>query len=63
MSQPLSWFDDLIEPVLGTIAAVILFVMMCLTCVDVFGRYFLSKPVDRRAVERVLGEVLGGGRP
>lgn len=45
MIRPLAWFDKLIVPLLGGIAAIILFAMMMLTCVDVFGRYFLSKPV------------------
>lgn len=45
MRQPLWWFDRFIEPFLGTIAAGILFCMMCLTCADVIGRYFLARPV------------------
>ena len=45
MRQPFSWFDRLIVPVLGTIAAVILLAMMLLTCADVVGRYFLGAPV------------------
>ncbi len=55
MRQPLWWFDRCIVPVLGAVAAVILFTMMMLTCVDVVGRYFLSQPV-RGAFE--LTEVL-----
>ena len=38
-------FDRIVEPVLGTFAAIILFVMMLLTCADVVGRYFLSMPI------------------
>ena len=45
MRQPLDWFDRLVVPVLGSIAAIILFVMMCLTCADVVGRYFLNRPI------------------
>ena len=45
MRQPLDWFDRLITPVLGGIAAVILFALMLLTCVDVVGRYFLNMPI------------------
>src|SRR5581483_4855877 len=43
--QPLDLFDRAIIPVLGVIAAVVLFVLMVLTCADVIGRYFFSSPV------------------
>ncbi len=43
--QTMDWFDKLIAPILGGVAAVILFVMMILTCSDVIGRYFLNAPV------------------
>ena len=33
------------EAALGLAAAALLFVLMALTCVDVFGRYFLGRPV------------------
>lgn len=39
------WFDKMIVPLLGSIAAIILFAMMVLTCSDVIGRYFLNAPV------------------
>jgi TRAP-type C4-dicarboxylate transport system permease small subunit len=45
MREPLVWFDRIVEPLLGAVAASILFCMMLLTCSDVFGRYFLNKPV------------------
>ena len=45
MRQSLEWFDKIIVPLLGGIAAIILFVMMTLTCADVIGRYFLNSPV------------------
>ena len=44
-SEPLARFDRLIVPALSLIAAVELFCLMTLTCVDVVGRYFLSAPV------------------
>lgn len=44
-SERLARFDRLIVPTLGLIAAVELFCLMMLTCVDVIGRYFFSKPV------------------
>lgn len=34
-----------VEGVLGAVASVVLFSLMLLTCVDVFGRYFLNRPV------------------
>lgn len=34
-----------IEIVLGTVASLLLFGLMALTCVDVVGRYFLDRPV------------------
>src|SRR4029077_1450758 len=43
--QPLDVFDRNIVPALGVIAAVLLFGLMVLTCVDVVGRYFLNRPV------------------
>jgi len=45
MHQPLQWFDRIVQPLLGAIAAIIMFAMMLLTCVDVIGRYFLNRPV------------------
>jgi TRAP-type C4-dicarboxylate transport system permease small subunit len=41
----LDQFDRVITPVLGFMAAVVLFALMTLTCVDVIGRYFFSKPI------------------
>jgi TRAP-type transport system small permease protein len=43
--EPLAVFDRLVAPVLGVVAAAVLFGMMTLTCVDVVGRYFLNRPV------------------
>jgi len=43
--QVLDQFDRIIAPTLGVIAAVVLFAMMTLTCVDVIGRYFFAKPI------------------
>lgn len=44
-SGPLAGFDRLIVPTLGVIAAIELFCLMILTCVDVVGRYFFNSPV------------------
>ena len=38
-------FERAVAPVLGAVAAVVLFALMALTCTDVIGRYFLSQPV------------------
>jgi TRAP-type C4-dicarboxylate transport system permease small subunit len=38
-------FDRAVTAVFGPVAAVVLFAMMALTCVDVVGRYFFSKPI------------------
>jgi TRAP-type C4-dicarboxylate transport system permease small subunit len=43
--QPLDQFDRVVAPALGVVAAIILFAMMTLTCADVIGRYFFSRPV------------------
>lgn len=38
-------FALLLQKVLGMIAALVLFFMMCITAVDVIGRYFFNKPI------------------
>ncbi len=43
--QPLDVFDRTIAPALGAVAAVLLFGLMALTCIDVIGRYFLNSPI------------------
>lgn len=65
MNQPFSWFDRLIVPLLGGIAAVILFVMMVLTCADVAGRYFFSRPVTGafELTEMMLAALIFTGLP
>lgn len=45
MRDAFSRFDRIVEPLLGTIAAVILFCMMALNCGDVIGRYFMNRPI------------------
>jgi TRAP-type C4-dicarboxylate transport system permease small subunit len=40
-----SRLDRVVEATLGLFAAAVLFIMMVLTCVDVFGRYLFSRPV------------------
>jgi TRAP-type C4-dicarboxylate transport system permease small subunit len=41
----LDQFDRVVAPTLGALAALVLFAMMMLTCVDVIGRYFFSRPI------------------
>jgi TRAP-type C4-dicarboxylate transport system permease small subunit len=43
--QPLDQFDRAIVPALSAVAAAVLFAMMTLTCADVIGRYFFSRPI------------------
>ena len=43
--QPLDQFDRVVAPALGVLAAIVLFAMMTLTCVDVVGRYFFDRPI------------------
>jgi TRAP-type C4-dicarboxylate transport system permease small subunit len=43
--DPFVRFDRAVTAVFGPVAGVVLFAMMALTCVDVVGRYFLSKPI------------------
>ncbi len=37
---PHDWFEKLLVPTLGYVAALVLFCLMLVTCVDVLGRYF-----------------------
>lgn len=41
----MGWFDRLVVPALGWVAAAVLFALMLLTCVDVAGRYLFNAPV------------------
>jgi TRAP-type C4-dicarboxylate transport system permease small subunit len=43
--EPLAFFDRRVAPALGVAAAVILFGLMALTCLDVVGRYFFNQPI------------------
>lgn len=65
MNQPFSWFDRAIVPLLGGVAAIILFVMMMLTCADVVGRYFLGRPVTGafELTEMMLAGLIFTGLP
>ena len=55
----------MIVPALGYFAAVVLFCLMMLTCVDVVGRYFFSKPVPGgfEITEMLLAALIFAGLP
>lgn len=63
--RPTDWFDRAVVPFLGAVAAIVLFAMMLLTCVDVVGRYFLSKPVygGFEITEMLLAGLIFAGLP
>ena len=52
-------------PVLGCVAAVVMFCLMALTCVDVIGRYFLNRPVPGgfELTEILLAGLIFAGLP
>jgi TRAP-type C4-dicarboxylate transport system permease small subunit len=58
-------FDRAVTPVLGAIAATVLFALMVLTCTDVIGRYFLSQPVYGafEITEMLLAGLIFAGLP
>jgi TRAP-type C4-dicarboxylate transport system permease small subunit len=63
--QPLGFLDRIIAPVLGYFAALVLFCLMALTCVDVIGRYFLGMPLygGFEMTEMLLAALIFAGLP
>jgi TRAP-type C4-dicarboxylate transport system permease small subunit len=63
--QPLAWIDRTIVPLLGYIAAVVMFTLMVLTCADVIGRYFLNRPIPGgfELTEMLLAGLIFAGLP
>jgi TRAP-type C4-dicarboxylate transport system permease small subunit len=63
--QPLEMFDRAVVPVLGYFAALVLFCLMILTCVDVVGRYFFSLPLSGgfEMTEMLLASLIFAGLP
>jgi len=63
--QPLDWFDRAVVPVLGYVAAVVMFGLMLLTCADVIGRYFLNTPLwgGFELTEMLLATLIFAGLP
>jgi len=64
-NQPLGFIDRIIVPVLGYFAALVLFGLMVLTCVDVIGRYFFDMPVRGgfEMTEMLLAALIFAGLP
>jgi TRAP-type transport system small permease protein len=63
--QPLGFFDRIVTPALGFIAASVLFALMVLTCADVIGRYFLARPIFGafEITETLLAALIFAGLP
>jgi TRAP-type C4-dicarboxylate transport system permease small subunit len=61
----LQLFDRAVAPALGVFAALVLFAMMLLTCADVVGRYFLSRPIFGafELTEMLLAALIFAGLP
>ena len=61
---PLYFFDRLVVPTLGYLAAVLLFCLMLVTCVDVVGRYF-NLPLNGgfELTEGLLAALIFAGLP
>ena len=63
--QPLAWIDRAIVPLLGYVAAAVMFTLMVLTCVDVIGRYFFNSPIPGgfELTEMLLAGLIFAGLP
>jgi TRAP-type C4-dicarboxylate transport system permease small subunit len=63
--QPLGWFDRLVTPFFGLIAALLLLCLMAVTCVDVIGRYVLGAPLYGafEITEMLLASLIFAGLP
>jgi TRAP-type transport system small permease protein len=63
--QPLGKFDRVVVPVLGYFAALVLFALMALTCIDVIGRYFFARPIygGFEMTEMLLAALIFAGLP
>lgn len=61
----MSRFERAVVPALGVVAAVLMFCIMLLTCVDVFGRYVLNRPVTGgfELTEVLLASLIFAGLP
>lgn len=63
--HPRGIFDRAVMPALGIVAGVLLFCLMTITCIDVFGRYFLGTPVRGafEITEMLLASLIFAGLP
>ena len=61
---PLDFFDRLVVPTLGLLAAAVLFCLMLVTCVDVIGRFF-NQPLSGgfELTEVLLATLIFAGLP
>lgn len=62
---PLDWFDRAVVPVLGYVAALVMFCLMALTCVDVIARYVFNSPIwgGFELTEMLLAALIFAGLP
>lgn len=62
---PLDWFDRAVVPVLGHVAALVMFCLMALTCVDVIARYLFNSPIwgGFELTEMLLAALIFAGLP
>src|SRR5688572_15924373 len=62
---PAELFERAVAPILGAVAATVLFALMVLTCSDVIGRYFLSRPIYGafEITEMLLAALIFAGLP
>jgi TRAP-type C4-dicarboxylate transport system permease small subunit len=63
--QPLDGFDRAVVPLLGYLAAAVMFCLMLLTCADVIGRYLFNKPLwgGFELTEMLLASLIFAGLP
>jgi TRAP-type C4-dicarboxylate transport system permease small subunit len=62
---PFQAFDRFVVPVLGYVAAIVLFCLMVLTCADVAGRYLFNSPIwgAFELTEMMLAALIFAGLP
>lgn len=63
--DPFGRLDRIVTVTLGSLCAAVLFAMMMLTCIDVVGRYFFSKPIygGFEITEMLLAALIFSGLP
>ncbi len=63
--DPFGRLERIVTVTLGSLCAAVLFAMMMLTCIDVVGRYFFSKPIygGFEITEMLLAALIFSGLP